>query len=151
MHAPARAPTSVVVADDDGGIRHGLAALLAEEPDFIVVGEAADGVAALALARDMAPALVVVDVRMPGGGPDLVRALCGLQHRPQVVALSAASDAATWSPVLIAGACGYLRKGALAADLPALLRRCCAGELILAVPGAADVVRRLLSTSRGLA
>jgi DNA-binding NarL/FixJ family response regulator len=86
----------------------------------------------------------VVDLRMPQGGPDLVRALRALPGRPLVVALSAQADAAGWTRMVAAGAGGYLLKGAVAADLPSLLRRCAARELVVTVPGAADVVQRLL-------
>ena len=142
------APTSVIVADDDHRIRTALAELLANEPDFVLAGEAADGHAALELAGKHEAALILVDVRMPHGGPALVRALRALPHRPLVVGLSGRSDAGTWTSMLAAGASGYLLKGAVAADLPSLLRRCAGGELIVAVPGAAAVLRRLLVTAR---
>jgi two-component system invasion response regulator UvrY len=134
----------LLLADDDDRVRRALAGLLAEEDDLCVVAEAADGATAVALAAEHGPDLVVVDVRMPQGGPQLVRALRVLPHRPLVVALSAQADAAAWTGMVAAGACGYLLKGAVAADLPALLRRCAARELVVTVPGAADVVRRLL-------
>jgi two-component system invasion response regulator UvrY len=141
-------PTSVLVADDDRRIRAALAELLANEPDFVLAAEAADGKEALELARMHEAALILVDVQMPQGGPALVRALRALPHRPVVVGLSGRSDAGTWTSMLAAGASGYLLKGALAADLPSLLRRCAGGELIVTVPGAAAVLRRLLVTPR---
>lgn len=139
------AATSVLVADDDDRVRAALAGLLDDEPGFSVVGQAADGRQALALAEQHAPALVLVDVRMPGGGPELVRALRALQPSVVVVGLSANADTATWTQLVAAGAGGYLLKGAVADDLPSLLRRCVRGELLVAVPGAADVLRRLLT------
>lgn len=138
---PAR--LTVLVADDDERVRAALADLLAEEPDFEVVGQAADGVQAVAAARESGAQLVIADVRMPHGGPDLVRRLVALPHRPVVVGLSAQSDATTWQRMLIAGCTAYLVKGTVAADLAPLLRRCARGELVVGVSGAADVVRRL--------
>jgi two-component system invasion response regulator UvrY len=140
---PVRGDITVVIADDDSRVGSALAGLLGQEPDFRVVGEAANGDDALTAAREHRAALVLTDVRMPGGGPDLVRRLVGLPHRPVVAALSAQADPATWTRVLAAGGSAYLLKGTLAGDLPVLLRRCVQGHLV-GVPGAADLVRRLL-------
>jgi len=144
---PTAAPgeTTVVVADDDRSVGSALAALLDDEPGFRVVGQVATGAEAVTVAREHRAALVVTDVRMPGGGPDLVRELVALPHRPVVAALSAQADAATWTSMLAAGGSAYLLKGAVAGDLPGLLRRCMLGHLVVAVPGAPDVVRRLLT------
>jgi DNA-binding NarL/FixJ family response regulator len=140
-----RGRTTVVVADDDERIVRALTGLLDQEPDFQVVAQVADGSAAVAAARASRAALVVTDVRMPGGGPSLVRQLVALPHRPVVAALSAQADAATWTGMLAAGGSAYLLKGTVAGDLPELLRRCMLGHLVVTVPGAAEVVRRLLS------
>ena len=140
-----RGDITVVVADDDDRVAQAVVGLLDQEPDFRVVARVADGRGAVTAAREHRAALVVTDVRMPGGGPDLVRRLVALPHRPVVAALSAQADAATWTSILAAGGSGYLLKGAVAGDLPVLLRRCMLGHLVVTVPGAAEVVRRLLS------
>jgi DNA-binding NarL/FixJ family response regulator len=134
---------TVVVADDDHRIGPAVAELLAQEPDFRVVAQAVDGDQALAAAREHRADLVVTDVRMPGGGPDLVRRLVALPHRPVVVGFSGQSDSATWTRMLAAGGSGYLLKGS-GGDLPVLLRRCMQGHLVIGVPGAPDLVRPLL-------
>jgi two-component system invasion response regulator UvrY len=146
-HVPTPAPgeITVVVADDDERVGPALTALLDQEPDFRVLGQVSNGDDALATAQDQQPALVITDVRMPGGGPDLVRRLVALPHRPVVVGCSAQADSATWTRVLAAGGSAYLLKGSVAGDLPALLRRCMQGHLVVAVPGAPGVVRRLLA------
>jgi DNA-binding NarL/FixJ family response regulator len=136
------------VADDDARVRAAIGALLAPEAGFAVVAEAADGEAALHLASSLGADMVLVDVRMPGGGPELVRALTGLRPPPVVVGLSADAVASTWISLLTAGASSYLLKGSVAGDLPLLLRRCAAGELVVAVPGAARTVRRHLAPPR---
>lgn len=145
MAPPVRGEITVVVADDDARVGSAVAALLDQEPDFGVVGVAADGDAAVTVARDLRAALVLVDVRMPGGGPDLVRRLVALPHRPVVAGLSAQADPVTWTRVLAAGGSGYLLKGTVAGDLPVLLRTCVRGHLVVTVPGAPDLLRRLLS------
>jgi two-component system invasion response regulator UvrY len=142
---PVRGEITVVIADDDPRVVTALAGLLGQEPDFRVVGEAATGDDAVTAAREHRAALVLTDVRMPGGGPDLVRQLVALPHRPVVAGLSAQADPATWTSVLAAGGSAYLLKGTLAGDLPVLLRRCVQGDLVVGVPGAADLVRGLLS------
>ena len=139
------APVPVLLVDDDERVRAALVALLAQETDFAVVAQAADGVQAVAAARESGAQLVLVDVRMPHGGPDVVRRLVALPHRPVVVGLSAQADATTWVRLLSAGASGFLVKGMVADDLAPLLRRCLQGQLVVGVPGAPDVVRRLLA------
>lgn len=145
MLTPVRGEITVVIADDDESIGAAAAALLDQEPDFRVVGTAATGDDAVTVVREVRAALVLTDVRMPGGGPDLVRRLVALPHRPVVAGLSAQADPATWTRVLAAGGSAYLLKGTVAGDLPALLRRCVQGHLVVGVPGAADLVRRLVS------
>ena len=145
MPDPGIDAVTVVVADDDNGIRPALIELLDQEPDFRVVGQAADGEQAVTATREHGAALVLTDVRMPGGGPALVRRLVSLPHRPVVVGYSAQADSATWTRVLAAGGSAYLLKGSVAGDLPVLLRRCMQGHLVVGVPGAPDVVRRLLA------
>jgi DNA-binding NarL/FixJ family response regulator len=139
-----RGEITVVIADDDSRVGPAVAGLLEQESDFRVVGHAATGDQAVAAAQEHRPALVLTDVRMPGGGPDLVRRLVALPHRPVVVGFSAQTDVATWTGILAAGASAYLLKGSVAGDLPVLLRRCMLGDLVVGVPGAPEVVRRLL-------
>ena len=140
-----RGEISVVLADDDDRVARALAGLLEDEPDFRVVAQVGNGDDAVTAARDHHAALVLTDVRMPGGGPALVRRLVALPSRPVVAALSAQADAATWTNMLAAGGSAYLLKGAVAGDLPQLLRRCMLGHLVVTVPGAPEVVRRLLA------
>ena len=144
MPTPGPGEIAVVVADDDPDVGSALAGLLSQEPDFRVVAQVATGDDAVAAVREHRAGLVLADVRMPGGGPDLVRRLVALPHRPVVAGFSAQADPTTWTRVLAAGAAAYLLKGAVARDLPVLLRRCMQGHLVVGVPGAADVVRRLL-------
>jgi DNA-binding NarL/FixJ family response regulator len=136
---------TVLIADDDPRVAAALAGLLDQQRDFRVTAVVADGDAAVTSAAEHRAALVVTDVRMPGGGPGLVRRLVALPHRPVVAALSAQADAATWTGILAAGGSAYFLKGAVAGDLPGLLRRCMLGHLVVTVQGAPDVVRRLLT------
>src|SRR5262245_43058790 len=68
------AGTSIVLADDQAVVRQGLRALLNAEAGLMVVGEAADGIAALDLVEKLRPAVLVVDLIMPGlNGLDVTR------------------------------------------------------------------------------
>jgi two-component system invasion response regulator UvrY len=141
---PARGEITVVIADDDQRVGSAVAEPLDREPDFRVVGEAVDGEDAVTAARDLRAALAVTDVRVPGGGPDLVRRLVALPHRRVVAGLSAQADPARWTRVLAAGGSAHLLEGTVAGDLPVLLRTCVLGSLVVGVPGGADLLRRLL-------
>lgn len=136
----------VAVADDDDLVRHTLAATLRTDDRFDVVAMAASGEELLELVRTLRPHVVLVDLRMPGGGPQL---LATLQEGPPVVAVvvSAESAPSTVVSVLRAGARGYLSKGRIGHCLPDFVWRSSQGEVVLAVPTGAEVLRRLLSPS----
>ena len=133
----------VVVADDDAAIRDVMRAVMASDPRFAVVGEAADGVELLDVVARADADVVLLDVRMPEGGVTAARAL---QQGPHVVvvAVSAETSPDTVASLLRAGVRGYLSKGRLGPHLPDLVARCVAGEVILAVPTAAHAMRKLV-------
>ncbi len=153
-------PIRIVVADDHEVVRAGFAALLDTQPDFTVLGTAADGAAAVRACRELRPDVVLMDVRMPGtDGIEATRQLIGeatTQAGGAAGAGNTAGDGA-WTPrVLIlttfdldeyvfdalrAGASGFLLKDATAERLFDAVRVVAAGEALLA-PG---VTRRLIS------
>lgn len=118
----------VLIADDDPAVLTALADLLGAEADIEVIGAAGDGTAALALARELQPDAAIVDVRMPGGGPALVRALADLVPGIWVVGLSAQSQETARQAMLHAGASAYLVKGDRGLDLAETLRCVSASE-----------------------
>jgi DNA-binding NarL/FixJ family response regulator len=141
----------VAVADDDPDFRGALVDVLNADPRFTVVGAAATGNELVEIARDHRPDLVVLDVRMPDGGPAAARALREASAEwdfpvPVVVALTAQSAVSTVMAMLREGARGYLAKGRVDLDLPDLLARSAAGEVVLAVPGAAEALKQLLES-----
>lgn len=138
----APASVSVLVADDDEAFREALVDVLDADERFLVVGTAASGGEVPRLCADLRPDLVLLDVRMAGGGVDLARALgTAAGHRPVVVAVSAQTGVTTVAAMLSAGARGYLAKGRLGATLPDSLARVVAGERVLEVPGAEEALR----------
>lgn len=125
----------VVIADDEALVRSGLAVLLRHEPDFEVVGEAADGEAAVALARARHPDVLLMDIRMP--------VLDGLAATRRIVADPASSSTrvlvlTTFDhdenvfAALRAGASGFLPKDTEPARLLEALRVVAEGEALLA-------------------
>jgi DNA-binding NarL/FixJ family response regulator len=132
----------VLLADDHGAIRAGLRLMLEQADGITVVGEAADGDAAVANARALRPDVVLMDIRMPGtDGIEATRRIvtAGLA---QVVALTTFDLDEYLFGVLRAGAVGFLLKSVGAAELVAAVRRVAAGDGVLAP----EVTRRVLAS-----
>ena len=110
--------TRILLVDDHKVFRDGLRKLLSDQPDFEVVGEAADGLTAQSLAAELTPDLVVMDISMPGlNGIDATRALRKLPSPPKVIILSMHTDRRFVSMALQAGVAGYILKEAAFEDL----------------------------------
>ena len=137
---------SVAIADDDAGFRDALVDVFEADDRFSVVGVAATGEDIIDVAASTDPDVVLLDVQMPRGGAVAARALTRRTRgssTPVVVALSAQTGAPHVLAMLRAGALGYLVKGRVGIDLPDLVARCAAGDVVLAVPGAAEAMRQL--------
>ena len=135
----------VLIADDQAMVRQGFGALLAAQPDLVVVGDAADGEAAVAQARRLDPDVVLMDVRMPklDGLEATRRLLAGRAHGggPRVLILTTFDLDDYVYEALRAGASGFLLKDAPAADLVQAVRVVASGEALLAP----SVTRRLIA------
>ncbi len=138
----------VLIADDDPGVIAALEDALGADARMDVVGVAQTGHALLAMASTSAPDLVLLDIRMPGGGVTAARALAAMSSPPAVVVFSATTSARLIIELLEAGVVGVVQKGRAGADLTDLLVRCRAGEVILATPAASAAVRLLFSRAR---
>ncbi|WP_092801728.1 response regulator [Klenkia marina] len=139
----------VVLADDHPVVRDGLRGMLAAVPGVEVVGEAADGVEAVAVVRATRPDVLLLDLRMPGGdGLDAIAALRGDPVR--VLVLSTFATGRDVTAALEAGATGYVLKDTPAAQLVAALRAAAAGESVLSPAVATQVVSRLRGETDGL-
>mgnify|MGYP001081113654 CR=1 FL=1 len=123
-------PIRVLVADDHRMARAGLCMLLRLEPDLEIVGEADDGHAALALAAELHPDVLLADVSMPGpGGIELARQLRDVLPDVHVVVLTMHEDSNLVREALTAGAYGYIIKRTAESDLVAAVHASAAGEV----------------------
>jgi DNA-binding NarL/FixJ family response regulator len=138
------APTvRVVVADDQDLVRTGLAMILDAQPDLDVVGVAADGREAVAVAGRTAPDVVLMDVRMPVlDGVAATREILAARPATHVLVLTTFDLDEYVLGALRAGASGFLVKDAPRASLLAAVRAVATGDVLLSP----DVTRRLVTT-----
>jgi DNA-binding NarL/FixJ family response regulator len=109
-------------------MREALRSLLAEHPDIEVVGEAEDGRVAIERVRELAPAIVLMDVVMPGmGGVEATRLMLAGQPSVDVIGLSLHDDRQFLAAMCAAGASGYLLKDRVHEELAQALRAVAAG------------------------
>ena len=123
----------VLVVDDQGIVRAGFAAVIDAEDDMTVVGEAADGATAVVLAAELAPDVVVMDVRMPElDGIAATRIITARENAPRVLVLTTFDLDAYVFDALRAGASGFLLKDVHASELLDGIRVVASGESVLA-------------------
>lgn len=141
----------VVVADDHPVVRAGIAGLLDGAPDIEVVGEAENGQQAVDLARDLAPDVVVTDLRMPVmDGVAATRAILALGQTTRVVVLTTYETDGEILRAVEAGATGYLLKDAPRAELVAGIRAAARGQTVLAPSVATRLVTQMASGAERL-
>jgi EAL domain-containing protein (putative c-di-GMP-specific phosphodiesterase class I)/CheY-like chemotaxis protein len=134
----------VMIAEDEPSVRDALAALIRSEPDLDLVAAAGDAVQAIDMARRFRPDVVVLDVKMPGGGgPRAARAIRALCPQTRVTALSAYDDRGSVLEMLGAGAVGYLVKGTPAGEIIEAIRSSARGQGALSTEVTADVIKTL--------
>lgn len=143
-------PLRVLVVDDHALFRRGLVEMLAEEPDFQVVGEADGGREAVARAVALAPDVVLMDVAMPGtDGVAATAALCQREPPPKVLMLTVAEDSATLFRAMAAGARGYVLKTATPAEILDALRQVAQGWVVISPAMAPLLLAHLTEGGRG--
>jgi DNA-binding NarL/FixJ family response regulator len=134
----------IVVADDHPIVRAGIVGLLETAEGIEVVGEAADGAEAVALAESERPDLVLMDLRMPGvDGASATASIVAAGHGTRVLVLTTYETDDHILGAIEAGASGYLLKAAPQAEILAGIRAVAAGETVLAPSIAAKLVSRV--------
>jgi DNA-binding NarL/FixJ family response regulator len=127
----------VLLVDDDPLVRAGLRLMLRSAPDIDVIGEAADGAAAITAAAELAPDVVLMDIRMPGtDGVTATAAITaaaatGTRAAPRVVALTTFDADDLVRQAIAAGAVGYLVKDTPPAEIISAVRAVAAGQGVL--------------------
>lgn len=122
-------PIRILIADDHPILRDGVAALLAGEPDMLLVGEASDGAEAVQSYAALRPDVTLMDLQMPGmGGVAAIRAIRAQHPRARILVLTTYDGDAQAAEALRAGAAGFLLKTTLRRELLETIRTIHAGR-----------------------
>ncbi|MEV5179830.1 response regulator transcription factor [Streptomyces werraensis] len=125
-------PIKVLLVDDHQVVRRGLRTFLEVQDDIEVVGEAADGAQGVALAGELQPDVILMDVKMPGmDGVEALRRLREQDHRARVLVVTSFTEQRTVIPALRAGAAGYVYKDIDPDALAGAIRSVHAGHVLL--------------------
>ncbi|RME72443.1 MAG: DNA-binding response regulator [Chloroflexi bacterium] len=136
----------VILADDHPVVRRGLAAIVDVEDDIEVVGEAEDGVQAVALAKSLRPDVVLMDLQMPGlDGVAAIRQIRADLPQTHIIILTTFADEEYIFDGIVAGARGYLLKDAPPDQLIEAIRAAYRGESLLDPEVAARILDRFSS------
>ena len=141
-------PISVLIVDDHPVVRRGLRALLEVQDGIEVAGEAGDGAAALALAAELTPDVVLLDLKLPGMDGHAVlaelkaAASAGQQSQGRVLVLTSATEPASASLAVRSGAAGVLYKDVDPDALVRAIRSVHDGHLLLAPEAAGSLVHQ---------
>ncbi|MFF4119377.1 response regulator [Streptomyces sp. NPDC001714] len=138
-------PITLLIVDDHPVVRDGLRGMFESAPGFTVLGEASNGAEAVTLAAALDPDVILMDLRMPGGGGvDAIRELTRRDARAQVLVLTTYDTDSDTLPAIEAGATGYLLKDAPREELFTAVRAAAQGRTVLSPA----VASRLVSAVR---
>ncbi|MGW2820703.1 response regulator [Streptomyces sp. NPDC001443] len=132
---------SLLIVDDHPVVRDGLRGMFDSAPGFTVVGEAVNGVEAVELAAALDPDVILMDLRMPGGGGvDAIAELTRRRARARVLVLTTYDTDSDTLPAIEAGATGYLLKDAPRDELFTAVRAAAEGRTVLSPAVASRLV-----------
>ena len=145
------APLRVGLSDDHELFRRGLRDLLTER-GLEVVGEASNGEEAVRLAEGEIPDVMLMDISMPGmGGIEAARRIRAATPHTRVLMLTVSADAGDVDEAIIAGASGYLLKGAMVDDIVSGIAAAARGEALLSPAIAGSLLARIGASQAGAA
>jgi two-component system response regulator DevR len=134
----------LLIIDDHEMVREGLKAMLVAEPDFTIVGDAANAEQALEMIERLRPDVVLLDIRLPGGsGIDLCRTVTSLYPQTAVIILTTFTDESLVAQCIQAGARGYIVKDIERFDLKRSIRAVARGEAVIDSKAAVAVLAQL--------
>lgn len=134
----------VLIVDDHAIVQQGLAAIINEESDLSVVGQAKDGMEAIALFRQAQPDVTLMDLRMPRmGGVEAISTICAEFKAARIMVLTTYDGDEDIYQGLRAGAKGYLLKDCKPSELRTAIRTVYEGQQYIPLPVAAKLVQRV--------
>ena len=140
----------VVVADDFPLVREGVARALNNDPALEVVGQATTGQEAIALAEELRPDVMILDLRMPDlGGLAVLDKLRNTQPQIRVIVMTASEQASTLLDAIAAGAAGYLSKRTTGEELRQAVITAHGGGSVITPALASHLLKEFSSTARG--
>jgi two-component system, NarL family, response regulator NreC len=143
-------PISIILADDHHIVRQGVKALLENEKDFAVVGEASDGISVLTITGRLKPDILVLDLMMPGlNGLEITRRVAKVSPATRVIILSMYMNEPYVIEALRNGAYGYILKESNIADLIRAIREVVAGRHYLSPPLSERAIDAYLEKTKG--
>ena len=139
------APIRVLIVDDHAVVREGIAALLGRQPDMMAVGEASDGDEAVALFRELAPDVTLMDIQMGRmGGIEAIEQIRRTSPEAKILVLTTYPGDAQVVRAIRAGAAGYLLKNCIRKELLDAVRSVHAGGRVLSPDVAHDLAMHAL-------
>ncbi len=140
---------SLLITDDHAIVRQGIRVFLELQPDFTVLGEADSGEAAVRMAAELVPDVVLMDLVMPGmGGVEATRKVKQVSPHSQVIVLTSYHEDEFIFPALRAGAISYVLKDVSPEELAETVRKAAQGESVLHPRVASRVVQELRGAKR---
>jgi two-component system, NarL family, response regulator LiaR len=140
-------PITILIVDDHAIVRHGIRTFFEMEPDLLVLQEADSGEAAVRLAVELIPDVVLMDLMLPGmSGVEAIRQIKEASPQTQIVALTSFQEDAFIFPALRAGALSYVLKDVHPEALVEVVRQAARGESVLHPQVAARVIQEMRNT-----
>lgn len=134
----------LLIIDDHEMVREGLKAMLDAEPDFAIVGDAANAEQALEMIERLSPDVVLLDIRLPGvSGIDLCRTVASQYPKTAVIILTTFTDESLVAQCIQAGARGFIVKDIERFDLKRSIRAVARGEAVIDPKAAVVVLAQL--------